>query len=158
HWSRRRSSGLPKRVDLGRDTTSLRAMTAPHLRAAIVAAALALAGAAFAQTPAVPVNRPPGIDIAGMDRSVKPGHNFFEFANGDGLASSEIPPDRANWGTSGELAELTNQRVRAIIEGAVKAAPGSEARRVGDYYSAYMDEAAIEKAGLAPLQPRLARI
>ena len=135
----------------------LRAMKTPHLPAAL-AAALALAGTAAAQAPATPKSYPPGIDIAGMDRAVKPGDAFFDFANGHWLATTQIPPDRANWGTSGELAELTNQRTRALIEGAVKAAPGSEARKVGDYYTAYMDEAAIEKAGLAPLQPRLARI
>jgi predicted metalloendopeptidase len=135
---------------------------------AAIAAALALAAAAAAsaqspaqapaQAPAVRTSYPPGVDLAGMDRSVQPGDDFFRFANGHWLATAEIPPDRASWGTGGELSELTNQRNKALIEGAVTAPPGSEARKVGDYYSAYMDEAAIEKQGLAPLQPRLARI
>jgi predicted metalloendopeptidase len=129
----------------------------PSPSALAAALAIATAGAAFAQAPATPAYHP-GIDIAGMDRAVKPGDDFFGFANGHWLATTEIPADRASWGIGGELTELTNQRVKDIIQGAAEAAPGAEARKIGDYYTAYMDEAAIEKAGLAPLKPRLARI
>ena len=137
-------------------------MRTPHPTAAI-AAALALAGASAAcaqthPTPAARTSYAPGIDVAGMDRAVKPGDDFFRFANGHWLASTEIPPDRPEWGVGGELTELTNQRNRDLIQAAVKAKPGTEARKIGDYYTAYMNEAAIEKAGLAPLRPRLARI
>jgi predicted metalloendopeptidase len=137
-------------------------MTTPRSTAAI-AAALALAAAAAsaqapAPAPAVRTSYPPGVDLAGIDRTVKPGDDFFRYANGAWLATAEIPPDRANWGTSAELSELTNQRTRELIQGAVAAKPGTEARKVGDYYTAYMDEVAIEKLGLTPLNARLSRI
>ncbi|MFL5296172.1 MAG: M13 family metallopeptidase [Phenylobacterium sp.] len=126
-----------------------------------LAAALAFAGAASAQTPTpapAAQARQPGLDLAGMDRSVRPGDDFFRFANGHWLDTTEIPADRSSWGIGGELAELTTTRVNGLIQGAVNAAPGSEARKIGDYYSAYLDEAKIESLGLKPLQPRLARI
>jgi predicted metalloendopeptidase len=133
-------------------------MTTPRLPLAIAAALTLCAGAAaHAQTP-VPQTRPPGVDLAGMDRAVKPGDDFFRYANGQWLATTEIPPDKAAWGTSGELTELTDQRTKDLIQGAVTAPSGSKARKIGDYYAAYMDEAAIEAQGLTPLQPRLARI
>ena len=139
-------------------------MKAHHLLSAL-AAALALAPSAIAQAPpaATPsalsaAQRPPGLDLAGMDRSVKPGDDFFAYANGHWLATTEIPPDRPAWGTGGELTELTNQRTQDLIQGASAAAPGTEARKIGDYYAAYMDAAKIEALGLTPLQPRLARI
>jgi predicted metalloendopeptidase len=97
-----------------------------------------------------------GVDLDGMDRSVKPGDDFFKYANGAWLAKTEIPADRANFGTGAMLVEKTSQRVAELIQDAAKhAAPGSDAKRVGDYFATYMDEAAIEAKGLAPLQPTL---
>jgi len=128
---------------------------------AALVAALALAGPAAAQpAPAASLanTHPAGIDLAGMDRSVKPGDDFFAFANGGWMKATEIPPDRPSWGTSGELVELTTARVQALILGAAKAAPGTEARKIGDYYSSYLDEAKIESLGLKPLRPTLVRI
>jgi predicted metalloendopeptidase len=101
----------------------------------------------------------PGIDIAGIDRAVVPGDNFFRFANGAWLAATEIPPDRASWGTGSQVAELTQKRTADLIrEAATNGAAGSDARRVGDYYNAFMDEDHIEKLGLAPLEPAFKRI
>ena len=126
---------------------------------AAFAAALALAGAASAQPAASLTNdHPKGIDLAGMDRTVKPGDDFFAFANGGWMARTQIPPDRSSWGTSGELVELTTARVQDLIRTAATAAPGTEARKIGDYYSSYLDEAKIESLGLKPLRPTLARI
>ena len=126
---------------------------------AAFAAALALAGAASAQPPVSLTNdHPKGIDLAGMDRAVKPGDDFFAFANGGWMARTQIPPDRSSWGTSGELVELTTARVQDLIKTAATAAPGTEARKIGDYYSSYLDEATIESLGLKPLRPTLARI
>ena len=128
-----------------------------------LAAALAFAGpAAVAQTPQTPplssTPIPAGLDLGGMDRAIKPGDDFFAYANGGWMAKTEIPADRSQWGTSGELIELTTARVQALIQGAAAAKPGAEARKIGDYYSSYLDEAKIEALGLKPLQPTLARI
>jgi putative endopeptidase len=97
-----------------------------------------------------------GLDLAAMDTSVAPGDDFFRYANGRWLATTEIPPDRSSWGVSGELAELTLQRTADLIRAAdASAAPGTEPRKIGDYYASYMDAARIEQLGLAPLEPLL---
>ncbi|HEX3886392.1 MAG TPA: M13 family metallopeptidase [Phenylobacterium sp.] len=126
------------------------------LSAAFVLAAMA----ASAQTaaPSLVNTHPAGLDLAGMDRSVKPGDDFFAYANGHWLATTQIPADRSSWGVGAELTELTTARTQALIQGAAKAKPGTEARKIGDYYSAYLDEKKIESLGLKPLQPTLARI
>ena len=102
----------------------------------------------------------PGLDLSGIDRTVRPGQDFFVHANGAWLKATEIPADRAAYGVGGVVNELTSQRTAALIQQAVKAdAPkGSTAQKVGDYYASYMDEAAIEAKGLAPIQPTLDRI
>jgi putative endopeptidase len=101
-----------------------------------------------------------GVDLAGMDTAVAPGADFFAYANGTWAKQTEIPPDRSNWGVASELAEATARQVRALLEeiGKSPGEPGSEARKVADYYSSFMDEAAIEARGTAPLIPVLARI
>lgn len=99
----------------------------------------------------------PGIDVAGMDRSVKPGDDFFAYANGTWLEKTEIPADRSSYGAGSILAEQTDRRVAELIQGAAKGSNpgGSDRRMIGDYYSTFMDSAAIERAGLKPLQPTL---
>ncbi|HEY3804023.1 MAG TPA: M13 family metallopeptidase [Kofleriaceae bacterium] len=105
---------------------------------------------------AAPVAASTGIDTAGMNTTVKPGDNFFGYANGTWLDKTEIPADHAAWGTGAILAEATDKRVADLIEEAAKtAAPGTDARRVGDYFATYMDQAAIESKGIAPIQPEL---
>ena len=101
-----------------------------------------------------------GFDIAGMDRSVNPGDNFFDYANGTWAKTTEIPADKPVWGGFVQLDELSTQRTRAIIEDAAKAnaAAGTNQRKVGDFYASFMDEAAIEARGTAPLKPVFARI
>ena len=97
--------------------------------------------------------------LTGMDRSIAPGNDFFSYANGSWLKATRIPPDRSVFGPSAVLVELSSQRVaESIRDVAATAAPGTEARKIGDYYTAFMDETGIEKRGLAPLQPELARI
>ncbi|HWU85921.1 MAG TPA: M13 family metallopeptidase [Kofleriaceae bacterium] len=109
--------------------------------------------------PAPPLSTTAGLDLDGMDRSVSPGSDFFAYANGGWSKRTEIPPDRSSYGTGAMLAELTAKRtVELIQEAAAKAAPGTDARKVGDYYATFMDEAAIEAKGTAPLKPALAAI
>lgn len=99
-----------------------------------------------------------GYDLAGMDKSVKPGDNFYRHANGTWLDKTEIPADRSSYGMFTRLAEQADQRTRELIEAQVNAAEGSEARKVGDVFASYLDEAGIEAKGTAPLKPELDRI
>ena len=101
-----------------------------------------------------------GIDLAGIDRSVAPGDDFFGYANGAWIKSTEIPADRSSWGISGVLDELTSRRTADLIADPANAqAPaGSDARKVGDYYASFMDAAAIEAKGVTPLKPELDRV
>ena len=135
----------------------------------IGAAALALAAAsapAFAQAAAsTPAAGKPqlgdfGYDAAGMDRAVLPGDDFYKFANGKWDATTQIPADRSSWGGFAILRDLSDKRTREVIEAAAaeKGAPGSNAQKVGDFYGSFMDEAAIEAKGLAPVKPELDRI
>ena len=125
--------------------------------AASVTALAQSAAAAPAPEPAAP--RAHGIDLAGIDRSVRPGDDFFRYANGGWLQRTEIPADRSSYGAGAILAELTARRTAALIRGAAAHAPaGSDARKIGDYYASFMDEARIEQLGLKPLAAALARI
>ena len=101
-----------------------------------------------------------GVDLTGMDKSVNPGDNFYDYVNGSWTRNTPIPADRSSWGGFGVLAQLSDERTRAIIEDAAKgdAPAGSVQRKVGDYYASFMDEAAIEAKGAQPLQPYLQRI
>ncbi|NNM78773.1 M13 family peptidase [Sphingomonas sp. ID1715] len=124
------------------------------------AAAVTLAASASAQTAAKPELGSFGYDATGMDRSVSPGDDFYKFANGNWDKTTEIPSDRSSWGGFGILRDLSDQRTRDIIQAAAaaKGAPGTPAQKVGDYYASFMDEAAIEARGIAPVKPELDRI
>jgi putative endopeptidase len=101
-----------------------------------------------------------GVDTAGMDKAVAPGNDFYKYVNGGWEKITPIPGDRASWGGFAILRDLSDTRTKGIIESvaAAKNAPGSSAQKVGDYYASFMDEAAIETSGLAPLQPFLSAI
>jgi predicted metalloendopeptidase len=124
----------------------------------------AVAGVFATAQAATPAAAPPaagahGIDVAGIDRSVAPGDDFFHYANGAWIKATQIPADRSSWGTGAILVELTARRTADLIRGAAASAPaGSDARKIGDYYASFMDEARIEQLGLKPLEPQLARI
>ena len=98
-----------------------------------------------------------GIDLAARDTAVDPGDNFFLYANGSWLRTTEIPADRTAWSLWTVLSEDIEQQLRAIVTEAGTASDPAQ-RRVGDFYAAWMDEAGIEARGTAPLQPYLARI
>ena len=98
-----------------------------------------------------------GIVVANMDRSVKPGDDFYRYANGDWIKRTEIPPDRSDIGVFDSLIDLSQKRNAGLIEEAAKAnAPaGSNTRKIADLYHSYMNEAAIEAKGLAPIRQQL---
>jgi putative endopeptidase len=129
--------------------------------------AVVLAAFAFASTRTVPPHTKPepeigtfGFNVDGMDRSVAPGDDFVRYAVGKWIETSEIPSDRSSLGSVAIIKEKAAAHVRAIIEEAAKAsAPeGSDTRKIGDYFTAFMDEARIEQLGVSPLQPQLEAI
>src|SRR3954452_566640 len=95
-----------------------------------------------------------GFDAAGMDRSVPPGDNFYQFANGTWARNTPIPPDKSNYGAFNLLDDLSHTRTQEILEQA-KADPNS---KIGAAYGTYLDTAAIEAKGLAPIEPWLSQI
>lgn len=101
------------------------------------------------------------IDPANMDLSVKPCDNFYLYANGTWLKNNPIPPEYNQWGSFNILAEHNGDVLHGILEDAAadKSAPaGSNKRKVGDFYAAGMDSAAIESLGWKPIAPSLNRI
>ncbi len=101
-----------------------------------------------------------GFDTSGMELSTKPGDDFNSYANGSWAKRTVIPDDHSSWGVWDVLEEQSRTRVRGILEAAAKAnAPaGSNVRKVGDYYDSFMNDTAIEKQGMAPLQQQLLEI
>jgi putative endopeptidase len=101
-----------------------------------------------------------GADVAGMDKTVHPGDDFYRYANGGWMDATSIPPDRSSYGGFSILEEEVNKRTAALIQeaGKARASAGSEAARVGAYYDAYMDEKVIQRRGLSPLKPELDEI
>ncbi|WP_243286845.1 M13 family metallopeptidase [Geothrix terrae] len=114
---------------------------------------LALCLAVPALVAAPPKAAPHGLDLTGMDRTVAPGDDFFAYANGAWVKRTEIPADRGSYGVGREVADLTDRRTAALIQAASKAPTGSELRKIGDFYTSFMAEKAIDKKGLSPLQP-----
>lgn len=108
-------------------------------------ATICLCGGALAQEHTV--------DLKGIDTSVKPGDDFYKYANGAWIAATEIPADKSSYGPGAILVEKTNDEVKSLIQNAAAASTASEGqRKVGDYYAAFMDEAGIEAKGLAPVK------
>lgn len=94
-----------------------------------------------------------------QDTKPLPGDDFYNYVNGEWIARTEIPADRAAWGATSVMSDETNARILRLIE-AVPADPkaSAESRKVAAFYNSYMDEAAIEAKGGAPLKPMLAKI
>ncbi len=130
------------------------------LAAAIAAACGTLHAAPAPQQAAAKQHDASGVDLAGIDKAVKPGDDFDGYANGTWKKTAQIPADRASTGIFLKVFEKAEQRNAELIRDASKnnPKPGSNERKIADYYAAFMDEAAIEKNGLNPLKPELAKI
>jgi putative endopeptidase len=138
---------------------------------AVAAAALAFAASALAADAAstadglsgdlskAPRMGPWGFDQAGRDLAVKPGDDFYDYANGAYVQKLEIPADRARFGAFDRLADLSQARMRAVLEKAAadKAATG-EVAQIGALYRSFLDEPTLEALGAKPLAPGLAAI
>ena len=102
-----------------------------------------------------------GVDVAGMDRSVRPQDDFFRYVNGAWVDKTPIPADLASYGSFTVLREDAAVALRRIIEDAAAqkdAAPGSTEQKVGDLYRSFMDASRIESLGIKPLANELAAI
>jgi putative endopeptidase len=99
----------------------------------------------------------PGLDVGFMERSGDPCVDFAKFACGNWLKQNPIPPDQSRWDVYAKLAFENQRFLWGILEEAAKPAAQRSAnvQKIGDYFAACMDEAAIEKAGLAPLRAGL---
>jgi len=124
-------------------------------------AALFLAGTAplIAQPAAQPTAKAQfgsfGVDLTARDPSIKPGDDFWRYANNAWFQANPIPADRTAWGVSAALSEQVERQVREIVEHAGNDAVG---RQVGDFYASWMDEPGIEARGIAAARPYLDRI
>ncbi|MES2161291.1 MAG: M13-type metalloendopeptidase [Pseudomonadota bacterium] len=138
-----------------------------HLVSALTLSLIAgLAGAADNTTSVAPASAQvanaklaSGIAVEYIDPAVRAQDDLFTHMNGKWLATTEIPADKASWGSFAKLRDDIQPQLRAIIEGAAaNKAGGPEAQRIGDFYSSFMDEAKLEQLGLTPLNAELAKI
>ncbi len=101
-----------------------------------------------------------GINVANMDKSVKPGDNFYLYCNGDWIKNTPMPADRARLSVFSALDDIANKNTAAIIEETAKNGASGDAskRKIADLYNSYMDEKTINAKGGEPLQPHLKAI
>jgi putative endopeptidase len=122
------------------------------------AAVIALSAAALAGTPAV---KPWGVELGYIDRSVKPGDDFFAYANGNWVKHDTIPADRTYSGVNLELDLQNEARLKGLVADLAKTPDDKlteEGRKLRDLYNAFMDTKQIEASGLGPAQKDLAAI
>ncbi|PZU46646.1 MAG: peptidase M13 [Microbacterium sp.] len=99
-----------------------------------------------------------GIELSELSAGIRPQDDLFRYVNGSWLERTEIPDDKARWGSFHLIAEQAEKDVRAIIEESTDAGPGTEARKIGDLYASFMDTERIEALGATPLAGQLARV
>ncbi|MGL4750299.1 MAG: M13 family peptidase, partial [Shewanella sp.] len=119
------------------------------------AAKVQTSAAPAANEPAMPI----GINLAAMSPKVKPGDDFYSYANGEWMKTTEIPADRSSTGAFLVAFQETEKHKTSLIAELVKAehAAGSDEARIADFYKAYTDIAAIDAAGMKPMAADLAR-
>jgi putative endopeptidase len=129
-------------------------------RSRLLLAVSILAGCAPLPTaePGPPV--PPRFSTAYLDKSVSPRADFARYAFGTWRKRNPVPADKSRWGAFGELDQFNQRALKGILEAAAASPhpPGSVEQKVGDFFTAAMDTAAIDAAGLAPIEPELARL
>ena len=111
--------------------------------------------------PAASAGAVSGIDVASMDRGVRAQDDFFRYTQGGWLKNVDIPSDRSSWGAVNIAQDKVEQQLRTIVEQAAAArdaARGSDAQKMGDFYTSYLDEKRRNELGLAPLKAELARV
>jgi len=100
-----------------------------------------------------------GRDLPVVDSTTRPGDAFYQYVNGAWLKGTEIPADRSSMSDGAVLSEQADRRTREIIQQTAQDRNSTaDARKIADFYNAFMDEASIEKLGLGPLDTRLREI
>ncbi|MFJ6677706.1 M13 family metallopeptidase [Microbacterium sp. NPDC091382] len=99
---------------------------------------------------------PSGIQLDELSSDIRPQDDLFRYVNGSWLERTEIPEDKARWGSFHLIAEQAEHDVREIIQESTTAEPGTEARKIGDLYASFMDTDAIEERGADAVAPQLA--
>lgn len=135
-------------------TTACRGVRSAAWAPALLATALSWGLVSAAGAQAVDQRTPSELEN-GVDPNIKPGDNFFAYANAGWLKATEIPAGKDRWGPRNELDQKTHQQIAQLLEDARAEPMGSTARKVADFRAAYLDEAAIETRGATPLKPML---
>ncbi len=101
-----------------------------------------------------------GFDMGEMDKSVRPGNDFFDYVLGTWVKQAKIPPDKLCAGVSLDIQNQLDADLKAIVQSAAaKHAPAGEiSQQIGDLYASYMDEALLNKKGAEPVRPLLASV
>ncbi len=130
------------------------------MRALTAAALLSVSFSLASSAPNKPQIGTWGFDLTGMDRTVRPGDDFFRYGGGTWMKNTPIPADRPSWGSFLILRANAETDVKAIVDEVASHhnAPGSIEQKVSDFYASYLDTNAIEKAGLEPVKADLAAI
>jgi putative endopeptidase len=119
--------------------------------------AVAIAAAAVLPAPLSAQRVIPGLDAAGMDTAVRPGNDFYGYANGNWERRTQIPPDKSSYGGFNIAADRAEQQLIAVVRAAAAshAGAGTDLRKIADYYSAFLDTTALAARGVAPVRPVL---
>ena len=124
-----------------------------------ITGALLLAGATTLAGPGKKTGNTAYIDKNNMDVTVKPGDNFYSYANGSWVKNNPVPASKTRWGSFDMLREESSKRLQALLEAAAKnTGKDRGTQMIGDFYASGMDSAAIEAKGVQPIQPDLSRI
>jgi len=111
--------------------------------------------------PVKPKQQTKALDPANMDLTVRPGDDFYQYANGNWIKNNPIPPEHSRWGNFEQLAESNLNQLQVILNSAARdknAPKGSNIQKIGDFYTTGMDEAKIEAEGITPLKKEFKRI
>jgi putative endopeptidase len=124
-----------------------------RLYCTLLAILLFAAMAVFAQSQ-------PAISLDAIDKTVDPCVDFYQYACGNWLKTTEIPADQTSWGSFVDIRERNSAIMREILEKAAAGGPGRDAitQKIGDYYGSCIDESAANAHGVDPLKPELQRI
>ena len=126
----------------------------PALKTPVICCILAIAILSF-----LPPGKRKFIDPANMDMSVKPGDNFFLYANGNWIQKNPVPGYKTRWGSFDQLIEDNNSRLKLLLEDAAhNTSSNTKMQKVGDYYTSGMDSVTIENLGYQPIKADLQRI